>query len=113
MIGAKSAKKSARDTTDRSRTELRYAHPEHHHLVMQAAKAEGQSINAWLVRVTLAAAKKTVNGSTEPESVTPKNVGLLERIDRMEETLLREFRKSPLRMLALEERVGDLERRNG
>lgn len=65
MARTKSSGKSARGKNIRSRTEIRFANPEHHELVAKAAALDGGSINSWLVRVTLKAAREELKNNAD------------------------------------------------
>ena len=45
---------------------LRFADQEHHQLVRDAAQAAKEKINSWLIRVTLAAARKELKDHISP-----------------------------------------------
>lgn len=45
----------------RPRLDFRFADSDHHELVARAAKKDGGSVNAWIVRVTLKAAREELD----------------------------------------------------
>lgn len=58
MSKKNAAKKTATNGVRRFRFDFRFADDEHHNLVTKAAKCRKQSINAWLVDISLEAAKQ-------------------------------------------------------
>lgn len=51
-------KRENRSTEDHPRITVRFATPEDHQLVSDAAYAERLSVNAWLIRLAIEAAKR-------------------------------------------------------
>jgi hypothetical protein len=57
----------------RPRTQIRFLDVDHHTLIADAADQCGMSLNSWLVRVTMKAARKQLAGAAkEGKSAKPK-----------------------------------------
>jgi hypothetical protein len=66
-IAEKSGKRAVKDTRS-PKTILRYHSREHHEMVRRCAELTGLSINSWIIRVTLRAARKEMRELMEKDS---------------------------------------------